>query len=1052
MEFRVLGPIELLGDAGARVRLVSERQRRLVAILAVHAGRTVGAEVLGDALDLNPGALRTSVSRLRRVVGFDVLVTSPPGYELRTDRVDAVAFERLLHDVADARGPARRALLREALGLWRGSAYAEFGHEQWAMAEVTRLEELRCGAVELLAESEIHVGETTAAIARLDELIAVHPFADRPRGLLMEALAASGRRPEALRVFAQYRRLLAEEVGTDPGPELVALDRRVASGADAAKRNPPRPVPMRLTSLVGRDDDVDAVIDLVGRNRLTTLTGAGGCGKTSLALEALRRIADRHDAPVVWVELASARTGDDVLDLLMAACGVGPVAGSDRLAALAQRLDDDGPVLLVVDNAEHVRDAVVTDVVPLLRTCRRLRVLVTSRLPLDVIGETVRRVPPLSLPPVDVGSESDLLDSGAGALLVERMRSIRSDVVLDAGSVAVLGEICRRLEGLPLALELAAGRMRSLSPGRVAEALRGELVDLGAGDADGSDRHRTMRASIEWSVDLLGAAERVALSRLAAFVGPFSEEDVVGVMGSDGKAAADAVSGPTAPDLLARLVDANLAWLDDTSGLYRISEATRAILREPMPDRPDAAESDARHARWIAEWCLEVGAGRRGIDRRAFQERMPDVVAATAWGRGHDPLVVFDICRGLASMRLLLGHLDDLERTWVWLMAYDRSGPSAGRWASATAALLAAATNVGWDTGGIDAEVTDLLAADDGDGRRWVDRCRAMAPAGQGDVGPALEHARAVVAAGNDLEMSMYVGFAAYMAASCGRLADADELIDALRLMVQRHGLAFDVDAVGNAHGAAVVASIARGDRPVLVELATGSAPTDPTFSATSSSMLAHAAVLFGSDALLARALSWGSTETIPALRFLRPLDRFHQAMSAGQTLQAARLAEEFDDGAHVLPVSRFHPRALLNVPLIETGAIASVRRSIAVGEHLLGDVPDTPYLDVQLLLSRAQVALAVGDVVGASRAADAAGAVAARQGYALAAIDAAELSAVAAHLGGASGEETARRLAGPLGSRAALGYRAVMVAPRERYDTALAAAGCGVQRRRSAA
>lgn len=229
MEFRVLGPLEVIDGNGLPVELPSAAQRRLVCLLLIKAGSVVSVDAVTEHLDLSPGALRTAVSRLRRVLGFETLVSVPPGYELRPDTLDTVDFQRHLADAATAGATGARRALEQALALWRGDAYAEFAHEEWALVESRRLAELRSGAIEDLVGRLIEKGEWSAAIATVEPLIADHPFRDRPRGLLMTALADSGRRTDALRAFQTYRSFLIEEIGTDPSAELVALDRAIAS-------------------------------------------------------------------------------------------------------------------------------------------------------------------------------------------------------------------------------------------------------------------------------------------------------------------------------------------------------------------------------------------------------------------------------------------------------------------------------------------------------------------------------------------------------------------------------------------------------------------------------------------------------------------------------------------------------------------------------------------------------------------------------------------------------------------------------------------------------
>jgi DNA-binding SARP family transcriptional activator len=252
MEFQVLGPLRLLGPDRRLVPLASAAQRRIMSLLVAHAGTVVSADTLASHLRLSPGALRTAVSRLRRVVGFDVLVTAPPGYQLVTDEVDAVRFARLVAQARAQPGPAaRRARLEAALALWRGDAYAEFAHEHWAIGEARRLAELRAGAVEDLVEILVGRREWSPAIDRLHALIATDPLRDRPHGLLMRALAGSGRQADALRVFQAHRALLADETGTEPSSELVAIDRAIAGWAPPVETVPATGLTVLLTELVG---------------------------------------------------------------------------------------------------------------------------------------------------------------------------------------------------------------------------------------------------------------------------------------------------------------------------------------------------------------------------------------------------------------------------------------------------------------------------------------------------------------------------------------------------------------------------------------------------------------------------------------------------------------------------------------------------------------------------------------------------------------------------------------------------------------------------------
>jgi DNA-binding SARP family transcriptional activator len=303
VQFRVLGPLEVLGRNAALIDLPSVSQRRLICFLLVR-GAMVSADSLAEHLEVSPGALRTTVSRLRRILGFATLVSAPPGYQLRADALDAREFEDCLAAAAAADdATAARRLLEKGISLWRGDAYVEFAHEQWAMAESRRLAELRAGAVEDLAELLLDGGEWSAATATLEPLIAAHPFRDRPRGLLMRALADAGRRVDALRAFQDYRRFLIDEVGTEPSPELVSLDRAIARH-DAVGDRTELPLPARLVatsaqspfSFFGRTDELKVLEGLHKRSTtehrlgVVLISGEPGVGKTSLVAQAARSV------------------------------------------------------------------------------------------------------------------------------------------------------------------------------------------------------------------------------------------------------------------------------------------------------------------------------------------------------------------------------------------------------------------------------------------------------------------------------------------------------------------------------------------------------------------------------------------------------------------------------------------------------------------------------------------------------------------------------------------------------------------------------------------
>ncbi|MFD0470506.1 BTAD domain-containing putative transcriptional regulator [Nonomuraea thailandensis] len=578
MRFGVLGPLAVWTPDGRPVQVPEVKVRALLSGLLIQAGRTVSADRLiedlwGDRPPADaPAALRVKVSQLRRVLGDRELVAyRAPGYVLRAEpeSVDAGLFESLLLRARRAGDlDARAALLRQALELWRGGAYAEFADEPFARAAVARLDEQRLVALEELAETRLGLGEHGPLAAELADLVAGHPLRERLRAVHMRALYRAGRQGEALASYGDLRRRLADELGLDPGPELAALHQAILEqdpGLDAPAARPRTNLPAPLTDLVGRDEAVAEVRALLRANRLVTLTGPGGVGKTRLALAAASELGG-FDGGVWLVELASLGAGAQAVEVAEAIAGVlglrddAPGCIVERLpGALAAR-----PTLLVLDNCEHVVEQVATLAATLLRAAPGLRVLATGQESLRIEGEALWSVPPLGLE-----AAMELFAARAG---------IEPD-----GDVA---EICERLDGIPLALELAATRMRALTPRQLADRLDDRFRLLASGLRGAPARQQTLRAMIDWSWELLTEAERVVLRRLA-----------VHADGCTLEAAEDVCAEPGLDvlDLLARLVDRSLVARAMGTG------------REPAP--PWQGRVTACWSRWPP--TARSGCGRR---------------------------------------------------------------------------------------------------------------------------------------------------------------------------------------------------------------------------------------------------------------------------------------------------------------------------------------------------------------------------------------------------------------------------------------------------------
>ena len=598
----VLGPLAVTDAAGRPVRIGGQRVRALMAVLALAAGRPVPAYALIDRLWPEPGdrpvdavnALQSLVSRLRAAlrqagVAESVLESSPAGYRLAVppEAVDAAVFEAAARagGRALAAGDAATAarLLRDALGTWRGPALADVAGEEFAAAPAARLEELRSAAVLMRIEADLALGEAVAVTGELRELTAADPLAERPRALLMRALAAAGRQADALAVYAEGRELLADRLGVDPSPRLeqahLAVLRQeiplAVPAATAAHRHPertqPSPGPSAAlpggqrpsaaqrppTSFIGRDDDVAGVLKKLAEERLVTLTGPGGVGKTRLATEVASRLPGpaASGGPARLASLAPVSDPSEVPYAVLDALGLrerviarhgADQAHADPADRLCAALGDREAVL-ILDNCEHVIEAAASLADRLLTDCPRTRIIATSREPLRIPGETLWVVTPLAVPPAaptsrntatlapEITSARDITPSPgvtprqaaipdisaypAVRLFLDRAAAVRPGFALDDGNVPAVMRICQALDGMPLAIELAAPWLRTLPPAQLAERLDDRFALLTGGSRTALPRHQTLRAVIDWSWNLLSEPERVLARRLAVFPG-----------------------------------------------------------------------------------------------------------------------------------------------------------------------------------------------------------------------------------------------------------------------------------------------------------------------------------------------------------------------------------------------------------------------------------------------------------------------------------------------------------------------------------------------------
>ncbi|MGI5132015.1 BTAD domain-containing putative transcriptional regulator [Pseudonocardia sp. CA-107938] len=698
MRFGVLGPLAVWTGAGEPVTVPEAKVRALLAELLVDPGRVVPADRLardlwGEQQPRDPAnSLQTKVSQLRRALeaaesgGRALVVHQPPGYLLRTapGAVDAQRFRELTAQAMATPDPAvRAALLEQATALWRGPALADFAGEPFAVAVAQRLEEERLVALEEWAQARLDLGEHAQLVGELADLVERHPLRERLRGLQMRALYRAGRQTDAVDTYADLRRRLADEQGLDPAPELAALQQAIL---DHALDGPPPArshLPAAVTELVGREAAVAAVRARLAESRLVTLTGPGGVGKTSLALAAARGTGDAWFVEFSGVEAGAGE--ERVVAVLAAALGIREEPGDpvDQLAAaLAERR-----ILLVLDNCEQVVAPVARVVARLLAAAPQARVLATSREPLAVQGEVLWNVPPLEIPGAEalrVAGADVLTRFSAVQLFVARAAAAAPGFVLDDGNARAVATICTRLDGIPLALELAATKVRALGVDELLRRLDDRFRLLAAGRRDAPLRQRTLRAMIDWSWELLGPVEQAVLRRLAVHVEGCSLAAAEELCAGDGVAPDDVL------DALAALVDRSLVVaVPGGEPRYRLLESVAAYGLERLRDAGELADLRHRHVEHYLALAQRSLAGLRGADQRRWLERLDadtanlraalDAAAPEAALRMVNALTWYWFLRGRlgegarALAAALEGALPGDERSAAtgWLAAFD---------------------------------------------------------------------------------------------------------------------------------------------------------------------------------------------------------------------------------------------------------------------------------------------------------------------------------------------------------------------------------------------
>lgn len=704
MQVGVLGELVVTGDDGP-IRVTGTRLRRLLVRLTVDADRVVPMSELVDAVwpDDPPadtvGAVQTLVSRLRRALGDPGLVQQTHGgYRLAIplQDTDIDRFRHLARDgsaeLATGDAVAARSTLREALSLWRGPALLDADGVEYAAALTARLEQERLDALAARIEADLVAGDTGDTtdtrdgtpshnvVPELEDLTHALPLDERFAGLLLRALAAGGRTAEALQAYERVRETLADTLGADPGPALqelhLALLRselappagRGVSPTGGARRSHLR---VGLTSFLGRERDLARVSERLEIGRLVTVLGPGGAGKTRLSQEVARQW-DADGRAVAIIELAPVTEPAAVVQAFLTALDVREAHVMDRARETRRRADemdllvaalDEAETLVVVDNCEHLLDVTARLVEDLLTAVPGLRVLATSREPLGVDGEAVCVLPPLALPPWEVPIEQ-ALEFPSVQLFVERAGPVSARPVLDAQTLPAVVEIVRRLDGLPLAIELAAARTRVLPVTEIAARLGDRFRLLTGGRRTALPRHQTLRAVVEWSWDLLTGPERLLAERLAVFPAGATATSATTVCADERLPAADI------PALLDSLVDKSLLALDPAADLrYRMLETIREFGAEQLTERGEVEDVRRRHAAYFGELVKGLSAQLRGHGQVAaahvLESERDNVLGAIRFlGDSGEAAATLDLVLDLCWYWSLLDNNAELV-TWV---------------------------------------------------------------------------------------------------------------------------------------------------------------------------------------------------------------------------------------------------------------------------------------------------------------------------------------------------------------------------------------------------
>ncbi|MDJ0952178.1 MAG: BTAD domain-containing putative transcriptional regulator [Acidimicrobiia bacterium] len=667
MEFKVLGPLDVRGDNGEPIIIRGSRERAILTVLLMAAGDDVADEVLvaavwGEQGPTDPtAALQTAVSRLRRVLQPDgtadasVIERVPSGYRLavNVEQIDWHRFEQLVADASAATDPRRiRDLLREALRMWRGAAYGDVEYEEFAQTEIRRLNELQLQANERLMAARLDLGEHQSGVADLESLVARFPTSETLWRQLMLALYRSGRQADALRTYHRARTAMGT-VGIEPSGEMRQLEDRMLIqdpdlDIDQETTPPPPPTPPSRslsnlpatdTSFIGRHEELARVEQMLTESRHVTLVGPGGVGKTRLVTELGHRVAPSYPDGVVFVRLAGVEDDNGVLSAVMAALDPeGQGDSAERLIGLLRRRR----ALLILDNCEQVLAGAAALTRTVLGNTRDVDVIATSRRRFATAGEHVWQLRPLGTAKTGPAGSTD-----AVALFVDRVLDVMPRIsASDLASTDAVREIVERLDGLPLAIELAASQCFALTPEEVASGLRDSTGSLRSRGPI-SDRHSSLSSAIEWSLRRLDPAERAAFAAVSVIPDTWdleAAEAVIGPLVTD--------KGPVA-DLILALVEHSLvtpARPEGTSARFSQLATIREAGQDLLAGMGESHGARQRHARWLAKLSQESWPDLLGPDPAPVVKRLRreqwNIDSAFDWAIDHEPQTALEIITG----------------------------------------------------------------------------------------------------------------------------------------------------------------------------------------------------------------------------------------------------------------------------------------------------------------------------------------------------------------------------------------------------------------------